>query len=36
MRLNPQYPPGYLRVLALSQFHQERYERGDRDAAPRG
>jgi TolB-like protein/rhodanese-related sulfurtransferase len=26
MRLNPQYPPGYLRVLALSQFHQERYE----------
>ena len=26
MRLNPQYPAGYLRVLALSQFHQERYE----------
>ena len=26
MRLNPQYPPGYLRVLALSLFHQERYE----------
>lgn len=21
MRLNPQYPPGYLRVLALSLFH---------------
>ena len=26
MRLNPQYPPGYLRVLALSLFHQERYD----------
>ncbi|WP_343074113.1 rhodanese-like domain-containing protein [Microvirga zambiensis] len=26
MRLNPQYPPGYLRVLILSLFHQERYE----------
>ncbi|HEV2565636.1 MAG TPA: rhodanese-like domain-containing protein [Microvirga sp.] len=25
MRLNPQHPPGYLRVLALSLFHQERY-----------
>ena len=26
MRLNPQSPPGYLRVLALSLFHQERYD----------
>jgi TolB-like protein/class 3 adenylate cyclase/rhodanese-related sulfurtransferase/cytochrome c-type biogenesis protein CcmH/NrfG len=26
MRLNPQYPPGYPRVLALSLFNQERYD----------
>lgn len=26
MRLNPRYPPGYLRVLALSLFHQERFD----------
>ncbi len=26
MRLNPQYAPAYLRVLALALFHQERYE----------
>ena len=26
MRLNPQYSPAYLRVLALALFHQERYE----------
>jgi TolB-like protein/class 3 adenylate cyclase/rhodanese-related sulfurtransferase len=26
MRLNPQYPPGFLRVLAISLFHQERYQ----------
>jgi TolB-like protein/rhodanese-related sulfurtransferase len=25
MRLNPQHPPGYLRVLAISLFYQERY-----------
>lgn len=25
MRLNPQYPPDYLRALAVSLFHQERY-----------
>jgi TolB-like protein/class 3 adenylate cyclase/rhodanese-related sulfurtransferase len=26
MRLDPQYAPDYLRVLALALFHQERYE----------
>ncbi len=26
MRLDPQYPPSYLRVFALSLFHQEKYE----------
>ena len=26
MRLNPQYPPGFLRTLAISLFHQERYQ----------
>ena len=26
MRLNPQYPPGYLRVLAVTLFLQERYD----------
>jgi len=26
MRQNPHYPPDYLRVLAMSLFHQERYE----------
>ena len=26
MRLDPQSPPGYLRTLAISLFHQERYE----------
>lgn len=26
MRLDPQYPPSYLRVLAMSLFHQEKYE----------
>ncbi len=26
MRLNPQYPPDFLRVLAISLFHQERYQ----------
>lgn len=25
MRLNPQYPPDFLRVLGISLFHQERY-----------
>ncbi|QRM55924.1 rhodanese-like domain-containing protein [Sinorhizobium sp. BG8] len=26
MRLDPQFPPSYLRVLALSLFHQEKYQ----------
>ncbi|UVC12250.1 tetratricopeptide repeat protein (plasmid) [Rhizobium sp. TH2] len=26
MRLDPQYPPGFLRVLALSLFNQQKYE----------
>lgn len=26
MRLDPQYPPSYLRILALALFHQQKYE----------
>ncbi|MCV9960983.1 rhodanese-like domain-containing protein [Pararhizobium sp. BT-229] len=28
LRFDPQYPPSYLRVLAISQFNQEKYEDG--------